>query len=193
MTGALLAVALAALGAQPPSTTGQEVLQAARAHWAAPRDAAAAAKLARARDGAGVVAPEATRLESAAALLSQPEWTWASMGALWAAAGFLAAALWSRKKQLYGVAGAAAALGLVAGAADAALARRLDREVVVAQAGAPLRVSPFTTAQSDATLAPGEEVASLERLGGWLEVRDGQGRTGWIDSAAVEPLVPPHP
>jgi hypothetical protein len=193
MTGSILAIALAAgLGGQAPSGSGQEVLQALRAHWSAPRDAAAAANLARVRTEAGVAAPEPATLEAASSLLSQAEWTWVSMGAFWIAAGLLAAGLWSRRRPLCGIAGAAAVLGLAALVADAALSRRLDREVVVAKAGAPLRISPFATAQSEATLAPGEEVTPLEHHRGWLQVRDGQGRTGWIDSAAVESLVPPH-
>ena len=74
--------------------------------------------------------------------------------------------------------------------AVAICARQLDDAVVVAHKSAPLRLSPFDTAATEATVAEGEEVAVLGSHGDFVRVRNGQGRAGWVESRAVQRIVP---
>ena len=123
--------------------------------------------------------------------LTPTTWTGLAVVGFWlAGAGFLAARRWRRRR-----------LGLRCGLRRAAWRDRrapqswfwietLNHAVVVETKSAPVRVSPFDTAASEVALSEGEEVSVIGRHGDFVRVRDGQGRTGWVQSAAVQPIVP---
>jgi SH3-like domain-containing protein len=84
----------------------------------------------------------------------------------------------------------AALVGVMSVAAMVVLDRDLNHAVVVESKSAPVRVSPFDTAASETTVSEGQDVSIIGHHGDFLRVRDGQGRTGWVQSTAVQPVVP---
>jgi len=102
---------------------------------------------------------------------------------------FLAGRKW-RVRRLFHAAAFAALVSVTTVAAAVVLDRDLDHAVVVERKTAPVRVSPFDTAASEAALSEGEEVSIIGRHGDFVRVRDGQRRTGWVQSAAVQFIVP---
>jgi hypothetical protein len=99
------------------------------------------------------------------------------------------AALFERRRRL-GIRLACCA-GIIFASALGALcvaSQQLDSALVLETA--PVLMSPFESAQSDFALTAGSSVKLLaERDHYWL-VRDAQGRSGWVDRAQVEPLIP---
>jgi SH3-like domain-containing protein len=66
----------------------------------------------------------------------------------------------------------------------------LKRAVVVQPRSAPVRVSPFDSATSENSLSEGDEVAVLGQHGDFVQVRDGRGQSGWIESNMVQAIFP---
>jgi SH3-like domain-containing protein len=93
-------------------------------------------------------------------------------------------------RRLLHVAAFATLIGVTTVAAAIVLDRDLDHAVVVERKTAPVRVSPFDTAASEVALSEGEEVSIIGRHGDFVRVRDGQGRRGWVQSSAVQFVVP---
>jgi tetratricopeptide (TPR) repeat protein len=170
---------------------GRSILDYERAHLLAPRDPDITANLAYVRATAGLPVPVQAWWETVARWLTPTTWTGLAVSGLWLAwAGFLAARKWRWRRLATTAALAAAVLGGTAVTALLVLDRDLDRAVVVETKSAPIRVSPFDTAASETSVSEGEEVAVIGRHGDFVRVRDGQGRVGWVQSAAVQPIVP---
>ena len=161
-----------------------------RAEVLAPRDPAIAANLAVARTAANVL-DERTRLERAVSVLSPNEWASLTAGTFWVAlVAFAAAALGRRHRSRllgYGVASTLLSTALLFGLSVAD--RQLDRAVVLQPA--PVLVSPFASAQSDFSLAPGTHIELGRERDAYVFMTDPHGRTGWLERSEVAPLVPP--
>jgi tetratricopeptide (TPR) repeat protein len=169
---------------------GQSVLNYERALTLAPRAPDIAANLSYVRMKSGLPTPVRPWHRSLARMFSTTTWTMLAMVSLWLAyAGFVAARKW-RSRLLVSAAVLAALLGGITTAADVLADQDLNRAVVVQHKSAVVRVSPFDTATGEASLSEGEEVAVVGRHGDFVRVRDGQGRLGWVQSAAVRPIVP---
>jgi SH3-like domain-containing protein len=169
---------------------GRSVLSYERAHVLAPRDPDIAANLAYVRATAGLPIPVRPWYEALARLFTPTTWTLFAVLTLWlAGAGLVATRRWRSRRLIY-VAAAAALVGVMSVAATVVLDRDLNHAVVVERKSAPVRVSPFDTAASETTVSEGQDVSIIAHHGDFLRVRDGQGRTGWVQSTAVQPVVP---
>jgi type IV secretory pathway VirB2 component (pilin) len=170
---------------------GRAVLSYERARLLAPRDADIVANLAYVRARAGLPRPPAAWYRVAAGWLGPAGWTWLAAIGLWlAGASLLAARRWHARKLLY-VGVVALLLGATSVTAVVVSDQALSRAVVVESKSAPVRVSPFAGAASESSLSEGEVVAVLGRHEDFVRVRDGRGRTGWVQSATVQSIVPP--
>ena len=169
---------------------GRSVLNYERAHVLAPRDPDIAANLAYVRATAGLPVPMRPWYEALARFFTPTTWTLFAVLTLWlAGAGLVATRRWRSRRLIY-VAAVAALVGVMSVAAMVVLDRDLNHAVVVETKSAPVRVSPFYTAASETTVSEGQDVSIIGHHGDFLRVRDGQGRTGWVQSTAVQPVVP---
>ncbi|MGH7295673.1 MAG: tetratricopeptide repeat protein, partial [Polyangiaceae bacterium] len=174
------------------------VLAYERARLLSPRDAAIADNLAAARKAAGLAADGGQGglgglgglVERVDHRLSAGEWTWLAFGAFWLALAAGGGALLFRRPRGW-LLGAACAGTLVAaiGAAGLVVSSR-DLHAGLAMHAAPVLVSPFPSAQSSFALPAGTAVELGRVHDGYVLVRDRAGQSGWVEQAAVAPLVP---
>jgi tetratricopeptide (TPR) repeat protein len=158
----------------------------------APRDAEVRANLEFARNQVqGATLRESTFTHWLGALTLN-EWTTLAMIAFWLAFGLFAAMQIrpALKGALRGVArGAAVAVVLLCACLGSAVALHSSRQVaVVVMSDAVTRSGPFDDAQNTFAVHDGAELPVLDRHGGWVEVSDGAGRTGWMLDSQVEVL-----
>jgi hypothetical protein len=167
---------------------GRAVLSYERARLLAPHDDDVHAGLVAAQTAAGVSTPEGRWYEKAAHAVTIGAWTWIATAGLWLAV----VALFVRKRSRWLLRAAVAFLivCIVSVGAIAALDGALSDGILIAAGSTPVRLSPFDTATVEHNAREGERVRMLERHGSYTRVRDGEGSSGWIDSAAVEPIVP---
>jgi tetratricopeptide (TPR) repeat protein len=171
---------------------GAAILGYRRAELLAPRDPDIATNLAWVRARAGLPARAEPWFRRADRALSLAGWTGLWLGTLWllcAALTLVATAQRGRRLWL-GCAVAAAVAALGSGAGFALANVELRTAVVTARQGTDLRLSPFADAASEGRLGEGASLRTDAQHGTYLHVRGGDGRQGWIDSVAVEPLVP---
>lgn len=169
---------------------GRSVLNYERAHVLAPRDPDIAANLAYVRATAGLPIPVRPWHQTVARFFTPTTWTLLAVLSLWlSGAGLVATRRWRSRRLVYATA-VAALVGVMSVAAMVVLDRNLNHAVVVETKSAPVRVSPFDTAASETTVSEGQDVSIIGHHGDFLRVRDGQGRTGWVQSTAVQPVVP---
>ncbi len=169
---------------------GLAVLNYERAQVLAPRDPDIVANLAYVRAKAGLPAPMKPWYQRLARTSSLTTWTLFAVSGFWlACVAFLAGRKW-RVRRLVHAGVLAALIGVSTFAAAVVLDRDLDHAVVVERKTTPIRVSPFDTAASEVALSEGEEVSIIGHHGNFVRVRDGQGRGGWVQSAAVQLVVP---
>ncbi len=160
-----------------------------RARLLAPRDEAIATNLASARAALGVPV-ERSAIDRFARSLSMSTWAWVTAGAFWLSLTLGGAGLLSKRRRFRWSAGAALALAgaAVSGSALYIASRELDRGLVMA--ATPVLVSPFESAQSAFSLAPGEDVDLGRSRGDYVFVHDGRGRSGWVARVQVAPADP---
>jgi tetratricopeptide (TPR) repeat protein len=165
------------------------ILAYERAQVLAPRDQAIATNLAVARTAASA-ADERTVISRAVQMLPTNTWTWLAAGAFWITVATLGIAMLSKRRRSWLVAlGACAAITTSASAVALTIASRdLDRGLVMESA--PVLVSPFDSAQSDFALPAGSNVELGRTRDRYIFVHDAHGRSGWVERAQVEPLVP---
>ena len=125
-------------------------------------------------------------------MLTLNEWTELAAVALWLTFALLVAAQIrpALKTVLGGFTRGAVVVTLLFCAglgADAAIHFSKQTAVVVAQ-DATARSGPFDEAQNAFTAHDGAELAVLDRRDNWLQVTDGSGRIGWLQSQQVEIL-----
>lgn len=174
----------------------EAILWYERARLLAPRDDDIAANLRQARRAANLPLPEQTGLARYAAQASADGWAiLASVSLLLATLAALAGRLrrltrGGAHRGLFLV--AAGALLAAGGAALFCLLRlsELDRAVVTGSDPA-LLVAPYEQATVSGELVPGELVRIEQTHQGFSLVRTTAGRSGWIASDAVTPIVPP--
>jgi tetratricopeptide (TPR) repeat protein len=167
----------------------QALLSYERARLLDPRDPAIATNLAAARVALGVPDPRGTA-ERWAGSLTSSTWAWITAIGFWLTVGAGAVALLFPRRRAGLLTGAAlAALGTAAaGGALYLTSQELHEGLLVASA--PVLVSPFESAQSAFSLAPGDDVALGPTHDRFVYVRDARGRSGWIERVQVAPLIP---
>jgi tetratricopeptide (TPR) repeat protein len=160
-----------------------------RARLLAPRDGEIATNLAAARAALGMLKEDSPTARFAR-LLPISTWAWLAAGAFWVTVAVGGAALLSKRHRASMIAGAAfAAVGsAISGGALLVSSRDLDRGLVMA--AVPVLVSPFESAQSEFSLAPGEDVDLGRSRERYVFVRDAHGRSGWVESVQVARLIP---
>jgi tetratricopeptide (TPR) repeat protein len=117
------------------------------------------------------------------------EWAWITGGAIWVFAIFgvlrmLKPAWRAALKPAFLIALFTAMLGGVAGA-TVWQGSYGEKAAVVKVKEAVVRFGPLDDSQSAFTLQDGAEVIVSDTKDGWWQVRDGQGRTGWVKAEAV--------
>ncbi|MEO6950853.1 MAG: SH3 domain-containing protein [Polyangia bacterium] len=167
---------------------GRAILAYERARLLAPRASAIASALGAEQSAAGVTPARARWYVSMTRVLSSNAWTWLAAGSLWA--GLIVLLLLQTTRRLFR-AGAFALVGAsMLFAVCAWSGSGGDQAIVVADHGAALRISPFASADVEASEPEGARMKILGHHGDHLRVRDGEGRTGWIDARAIESIVP---
>jgi hypothetical protein len=112
-------------------------------------------------------------------------------GLLIAGTSLLAGHLCARHRWLRR-AGAALGLALVAlPLSNGVLLWPTLHEAVVISAGAPVRVAPVPMGDAAFTLPEAETVRMTAEHEGFVLIRTREGRTGWVASANLAPVVPP--
>lgn len=121
--------------------------------------------------------------------MSLREWAWITGGAIWVFAiigvmRMLKPAWKPGLKPAFFIALFTVVLGVSAGAT---VWRAAYGEIaaVVKVKEAVVRYGPLEDSQSAFTLPDGAEVVLTDEKNGWWQVRDGQGRTGWVKGEAV--------
>jgi hypothetical protein len=166
---------------------GRAILAYERARLLSPRVATITRGLATARTAAGLSVPSPPFYVATVWALSADTWSWLAAGALWT--GVLMLLLLPPRHRLLRI-GAVALFGASALFATSAwLAGATDEAIVIADHGAALHLSPFAAADVEANEPEGAHVTIVGHHDGYLRVRDGEGRTGWIDSRAIEPII----
>lgn len=165
------------------------ILAYERARLLAPGDDALAANLRKARAAAS--APdERSAVARGADALSMDGWSWLASGGFFLA--LFSGALVALAKRGRRLAAAAAACGVVIFVTSVGglflQARRLDHGLVLESA--PVLVSPFESAQSDFELSAGSEVELVRTRDRFALIRDGRGRSGWVERTRLAPLLP---
>ena len=124
--------------------------------------------------------------------LTLNEWTMAAAAAFWVT--FLLLALRQMRRdlspKLRWATMVAAVLTLLAAGVTALEASEhfSNRVAVVISPEATARTGPFDDAQDSFAVHDGAELTVLDRHGGWTQVVDASGRTGWLETKQVEIL-----
>lgn len=170
---------------------GRAILSYERAQVLAPRDAAIAHNLARAREEAGVTVPAPGTLQAAARLLSWNELTWLTV----IAAMLFGVSLLTRRAypgRWRRAVGSTAVGSAIAGCALAgAMALRwpeLNRAIVVAGDTAA-RIAPADAAGVSFPLTAGQAVEAGQRHGHFVFVRTEAGESGWVKDSQVAAVM----
>ena len=174
---------------------GRAIAAYRRAAQLTPRDAEVRANLEFARNQVqGPTLRESRWSRSAEwlGLLTLNEWTGLAAAALWLMFALLVArqirpALKTALRGFTRCAVAVAILSCACLGVNAAIHFSKQTAVVVAPA-ATARSGPFDEAQNAFTAHDGAELAVLDHRNDWLQVTDGSGRIGWLQSKQVEIL-----
>jgi tetratricopeptide (TPR) repeat protein len=131
-------------------------------------------------------------LGRALALLSIGEWCGVLLAASWLLCAALAGLLLGRRFRRLAVAAALVlALGTAVSAAAVASVDARQRDAIVTRShGTDLLLSPFDGATVESSVPEGARLRVDGEHAGFLHVQDGHDRPGWIESAAVERLLP---
>ncbi len=169
---------------------GRAIAAYRRAEQLAPRDADVRANMEFARNQVQGPSLSAGRWENWIGTLTLNEWTVLAAAAFWLTFLLLAAMqIWPALKAVLpgftrGVAVVTILSGVCCGAAVSIDFSRQTAVVIAPDLVA--RSGPFADAQNAFTAHDGAELAVLSRLGDWLQVADGSGKTGWLERGQVE-------
>ena len=171
---------------------GRAIAAYRRATLLAPRDADVRASLQFARNQVQGSTFQGGHLENLLGTLTLNEWTVLAMITFWLAFILLAVMQLrpASKNILRGFtrAAAVAAILFCACLATAAAFHSSRTVAVVVLPDAVTRSGPFEDAQNAFAVHDGAELAVLDQRNGWVQVSDGNGRTGWMQSKQVEVL-----
>jgi hypothetical protein len=121
--------------------------------------------------------------------LSLREWAWLTGLAVWALAVFgvlrTVKPVWRNSLKLPATIAGFLVLLAGGGAAMAWQGAYGEPRAVVKVKEAVVRYGPLDDSQSHFSLRDGAEVVITDKKDGWWQVRDGQGRTGWVKGEAV--------
>lgn len=171
---------------------GRAIASFRQAALLSPRDAEVRANLEFARNQVQGTTLHEGRWEDWLGALTLNEWTALAAISFWLAF-ILFAAMQIRpalKNPVRGVARCAAVAAILLSAClGIATAIHSSRQVaVVVMPDAVTRSGPFDDAQNAFAVHDGAELPVLDRHGGWVEVSDSAGRTGWVLDSQVEVL-----
>ena len=171
---------------------GKAIAAYRRAALLAPRDAEVRANLAFVRGQVQGGTLRESRWQNWLGQLTLNEWTWLTTAAFWLTLILLAVkqirpALAAKLKKAIAF---SAVLAVLSGAAlGVQAAQHFSRQTAVVIAPeVTARSGPFDEAQSAFTVRDGAELAVLDRHGDWLQVTDGEGKIGWLQTKHVETL-----
>jgi tetratricopeptide (TPR) repeat protein len=171
---------------------GRAIAAFRQAELLAPRDAEVRANLEFARNQVQGTTLHESRWEDCLSALTLNEWTALAAIAFWLAFALFAAIQIrpALKNPLRGVARctAVAAILLCACLGIAAAIHSSKQFAVVVMPDAVTRSGPFDDAQNAFAVHDGAELPVLDRHGGWVEVSDATGRTGWMLDSQVDVL-----
>jgi tetratricopeptide (TPR) repeat protein len=171
---------------------GRAIAAYRQAALLAPRDAEVRANLEFARNQVQGATLREGRWTDWLGALTLNEWAALAAIAFWLAFALFAAMQIrpALKGVLSGVAryAAVAAVLLCACLAMATAIHSSKQVAVVVMPDAVTRSGPFDDAQNAFAVHDGAELPVLDRHGGWVEVSDGAGRTGWMLDSQVEVL-----
>jgi tetratricopeptide (TPR) repeat protein len=172
---------------------GRAIAAYRRAALLAPRDADVRANLEFARNQVQGTTLRESHWQGLIGVLTLNEWATLAMIAFWLAF-ILFSAMQIRpalKGGLRGLARCTAAAAIFCCVCLGTITHIHSESIaVVILPDAVTRVGPFDDAQNAFAVHDGAELAILDERIGWVQVGDGTGRTGWMQSAQVE-LLPP--
>jgi hypothetical protein len=170
---------------------GLAVLNYERARLLAPNDPDIDANLQHVRDAAHLPAESPTRLERAVTIVSPTVVSWLGViGVLMIGVSLLAGRRYSRYR---GIRLTAAAVGIAligSTVANGLVLWPKLHEAVVLTAATPVRVSPVPMGDELFVLPEAETVRMTAEHEGFVLVHTKAGRTGWVSSASLAPVVP---
>ena len=159
-----------------------------RARLLAPRDPAIAANLAEARKASGAIEARGV-MGRFSHMLTANEWTRLASVAFWLLIASAGSALLFSRRRAWLVRAAVAASLLTALSVGSLVVSRRDQRAAVVVRAAPVLLSPFEGAQSSFSVRAGSDVLLGPSHEAYVSVSLPDGRSGWIESSAVVPLV----
>jgi tetratricopeptide (TPR) repeat protein len=171
--------------------TGEAVLAWEQASWIDPFDAHACANLQYAREFASLEPPNYSWYERTSTWLPANCWTWLAGGSLWLAVALVTVPGFFRmRKAGWHQTVAALALGifLLSLAPSAGIVTR-SKIVIVTAKNTLLRLTPTESAETVASLPPGEPVRTLSTRGDYFFVHTQNGN-GWVGRGQIRFLCP---
>jgi len=186
---------------------GKAIAAYRQAAWLAPRDAEVRANLAFVRNQVEGATRRESRWQYWLGQLTLNEWTLLAATAFWLTFILLAAEQVARASRPFGekmkyaggspvalkfrrAIGISICLAVVSGAALALEAAQhfSSQTAVIISPEAIARSGPFDEAQTAFTARDGAELAVRDRHGNWIQVADGSGKIGWLQTKQVEIL-----
>ena len=171
--------------------TGAAIVAWEQAAWLDPFNRDAHKNLLYAQETAQFNPPELTWFEQASTWLPANGWTWIAGGSLWLAVALVTVPGFFRlRKAGWHQTVAALALGvfLLSLAPSAGIITRSKIGIVTAEKTS-LRLTPTQSAETGASLPPGEPVRALRRHGDYFFVHTQNGN-GWIEQGQISFLCP---
>jgi hypothetical protein len=171
--------------------TGGAILAWEQAAWLDPFNRNARNNLSYARETASVDALGLTWFEEASTWLPANWWTWLAGGSLWLAVALMTLPGFFRvRKAAWHQTVSALSLGvfLLSLAPSVGTVTRSNVGIVL-ENQTSLRLTPTHSAESTASLPPGEPVRELRRLGDYFFVHTQNGN-GWVEQRQIGFLVP---
>jgi tetratricopeptide (TPR) repeat protein len=153
-----------------------------------PRDPDLTANLRFARSKvAGLPHPERHLTTRLLSVLTPNEWAGLALVVTWVAGGWLIVRDLRRKgsARAGGLAGVLVVLAILCTAAAMAAGYKERNPTAVLTAETIVRFGPLEESQQAFTLPDGAEVGVTDHKGGWLEIRDTAGRSGWLNTNMV--------
>ena len=171
--------------------TGEAVVAWEQAAWLDPFNHDAQKNLLYAQETAELNPLELTWFEQASTWLPASYWTWIACGSLWLAVALVTVpGFFQRRKAGWHQTVTALALGifLLSLAPSAGIITR-SKIGIVTEKNTLLRLTPTQSAETAASLPPGEPVRALRRRGGYFLVHTQNGN-GWVERGQIKFLCP---